>query len=46
MKRDEEDVQKLLFTISSGLITNPFSLNDIEDGDDDVYPWPILLQVL
>ena len=44
MKRDEEGVQKLLSTISSGL-TNPFSL-DIEDGDDDVYPLLILLQVL
>ena len=37
-KRDEEDVIKLISTITSGLVTDPFSLDGLENEDDDALP--------
>ena len=33
LQRDEEDVQKLLSTMSSDMISDPFALGDVEDGN-------------
>lgn len=35
-KRDEGDVMKILSTVTSGLMTNPFCLDDEDDGDSRI----------
>lgn len=37
-KRDEEDVVRLISTVTSGLVNDPFYLDGLENGDDDVLP--------